>query len=209
MLRGGHWRSHLEHDWRSPVWRPLLERLGSGRLLARYDPRGTGLSERRPEAWDIGPFANDLEAVADAAGLERFPVFAASQSAAIALDYAAPRVERISGLVLLGGFAQGSLMRGERERSEAMFAMIRTGWGVRGALACAPSRRCSWPRGRPRRSRASSRCSAAPRTPRPRPRCAISQIEITADLPHICAPALMLHASRDAIQPVEPGRPLA
>ena len=36
LLRGGHWLSHLEHDWTSPVWRPLIDRLGAQRRLVRW-----------------------------------------------------------------------------------------------------------------------------------------------------------------------------
>jgi len=28
MIRAGHWLTHIEYDLRSPMWRPLIERLG-------------------------------------------------------------------------------------------------------------------------------------------------------------------------------------
>src|SRR5210317_1920640 len=42
LVRIGHWLSHLELDWRSPVWLPLVEALGKNHTLYRYDQRGTG-----------------------------------------------------------------------------------------------------------------------------------------------------------------------
>ena len=34
LLRGGHWLSHLEHDWKSPVYAPLLERLAQKHVVS-------------------------------------------------------------------------------------------------------------------------------------------------------------------------------
>ncbi|NBC96403.1 MAG: hypothetical protein GVY27_08625 [Deinococcus-Thermus bacterium] len=39
LLRAGHFLTHLEHDWQSPIWRPLLDRLGRSFALTRYDQR--------------------------------------------------------------------------------------------------------------------------------------------------------------------------
>lgn len=133
LLRGGHWLGHLEHDWSSPVWRPLLDRLSSGRRLVRYDPRGTGLSDRQMNGASVEELADDMEAVADAAGLETFPIYATSQSVPVALVLAARRPERVSRLILLNGFVQGSTARGELEKTETMVGMIRAGWGVPGS----------------------------------------------------------------------------
>lgn len=133
LLRGGHWLGHLEHDWSSPVWRPLLDRLSSGRRLVRYDPRGTGLSDRQMNGATVEELADDMEAVADAAALETFPIFATSQSVPVALALAARRPERVSRLILLNGLVQGSTARGEIEMTETIVGMIRTGWGIPGS----------------------------------------------------------------------------
>lgn len=130
VLRGGHWLGHLEHDWSSPVWRPLLDHLSTGRRLVRYDPRGTGLSERQLNGATLEELVDDMEAVADAAALDRFPIYATSQSAPVALALAARRPERVSRLILLNGFIQGSTARGETEKTDLMVSMIRAGWGV-------------------------------------------------------------------------------
>jgi DNA-binding winged helix-turn-helix (wHTH) protein len=37
LLRVGHWLSHLELDWQSSVWLPLLEAFGSKHTLYRYE----------------------------------------------------------------------------------------------------------------------------------------------------------------------------
>jgi pimeloyl-ACP methyl ester carboxylesterase len=49
-------------------------------------------------------FVSDLEAVVDAAGLERFALFGISQGCAISIAYAVRHPERVTHLILLGGF---------------------------------------------------------------------------------------------------------
>ncbi|HLB16032.1 MAG TPA: alpha/beta fold hydrolase [Burkholderiales bacterium] len=47
----------------------------------------------------------------DAAGFERFALFGASQSGAIAITYAARHPERVTRLVIYGGFLRGAMRR--------------------------------------------------------------------------------------------------
>ncbi len=56
------------------------------------------------------------------ARLNHFALLGISQGAAIAIDYAARNPERVSHLILWGGFARGRRMRGNEEtgrKSEA------------------------------------------------------------------------------------------
>ena len=46
LVRVNNWFTHLEIDWDSPVWRHWLEAFVERRMLIRYDPRGSGLSDR-------------------------------------------------------------------------------------------------------------------------------------------------------------------
>src|SRR5262249_42757748 len=61
VVKTANWMNHVEFDWQSPVWSPLLTRLGAQFRLIRYDERGTGLSD-----WDVAElsfetFVRDLE----------------------------------------------------------------------------------------------------------------------------------------------------
>jgi hypothetical protein len=47
LLRVANWFTHLDLDRESPVWRHWFEALSDGRTLIRYDPRGSGLSDRK------------------------------------------------------------------------------------------------------------------------------------------------------------------
>src|SRR4029077_5439273 len=117
-------------DWQSPVWRHWLDTLGTGHTLLRYDERGCGISDRELGELSVDTWVADLETVVDAAGLDRFALLGPSQGAAIALVYAARHPERVTRLVLYGGYARGRALRGseERSRGEAMISAIRAGW---------------------------------------------------------------------------------
>jgi len=132
VVKTANWMNHVEFDWRSPVWSPLLTRLAAQFRLIRYDERGTGLSD-----WDVAElsfetFVRDLEAVTDALDLRRFALFGNAQGAAVAIVYAVRHPERVSRLVLSGGYAQGWRARGnpaEIEGRKALLKLVRVGWG--------------------------------------------------------------------------------
>lgn len=133
LVKAANWLSHLEHDWTSPVWRPLLERLGTHHTVIRYDERGCGLSDREVEDLSFEAWVRDLEAVVDAAGLDRFPLLGISQGGPIAIAYAVRHPERVSRLILYGTFVRGGMMRRpsdeQREETEALLRLVRSGWG--------------------------------------------------------------------------------
>lgn len=133
LLRTAHWLSHVEHDARSPVWTHWLDALSRGHTFIRYDQRGCGLSDWSPPSTSFEAWIDDLEAVVEANGLTRFPLFGMSQGGAIAIAYAARHPEKVSHLVLFGAYARGMLRREitppQREEAETLVKLIRLGWG--------------------------------------------------------------------------------
>src|SRR6476661_2559432 len=79
IVKAANWLTHLEHDWRSPVWRHWLDALADGHTLIRYDERGCGLSDRDVRDLTLQNWIGDLESVVDAAGVERFALLGISQ----------------------------------------------------------------------------------------------------------------------------------
>ena len=130
IVRVATWMTNLEFDWESPVWRHWLDALGDGHTLVRYDERGRGLSDRDVDDISFDAWVADLEAVADAAGLDRFALLGVSAGAAVGVAYAARHPERVTHLVLYGGYARGRALRGASERrlQEALVAAIAAGW---------------------------------------------------------------------------------
>src|SRR4249920_253088 len=133
LVKVGTWMTHVELDWESSVWRPLLRELSRDHTFLRYDARGCGLSDREVPELSLEAWVRDLETVADAAGIARFPLLGLSQGSAIAIAYAARHPERVSHLVLHGAFALGRLRRDpsqqEREEAETMAKLAELGWG--------------------------------------------------------------------------------
>jgi pimeloyl-ACP methyl ester carboxylesterase len=132
LVKAANWLSHLELDWEAPIWSPLFRELARTFHFIRYDERGCGLSD-----WDVAEisfesFVSDLELVVDAAGLDRFPLLGISQGAAVSIEYAVRHPDRVSHLILFGGYAAGwrhvATPDEVRER-EAVMVLTETGWG--------------------------------------------------------------------------------
>lgn len=135
LLRAAHWMTHVDYDLRSPLWRPLIERLGRQFELVRYDERGCGLSSGDEVPMGLETAVEELEAVADAHGAPRIALFGASGGAATAVAYAARHPERVSHLVLLAGSTHGVMHRNPAPDvlafHEAQIRLIELGWGRR------------------------------------------------------------------------------
>jgi pimeloyl-ACP methyl ester carboxylesterase/DNA-binding CsgD family transcriptional regulator len=107
-----------------------LEALGETNRVIRYDERGSGLSDWEVDDFSLEAWVADLEAVVDCAGVGRFALLGLSQGAQIAIAYAVRYPERVSQLVVCGGYLGGGVLTAaERERGAALDSLIRIGWG--------------------------------------------------------------------------------
>jgi DNA-binding winged helix-turn-helix (wHTH) protein len=214
LVRVGHWLSHLELDWQSSVWRPLLEALGSKHTLYRYDQRGTGLSSRDLDGADLDAFVADMKAVADASKLDKFPIFAASQAVPVAIRFAEQYPERVSGLVLYGGFAHGRALRAKSPNDvdeDIVLGLIKAGWGKADSPFVKAFSSLFMPDATVEQMDSLVRMQTETVTPpnAARLRQIIDRFSVIDILPSISAPTLVIHANSDAMQPSEQGRILA
>lgn len=133
LLRTAHWMTHIEYDLRSPLWRPLIERLGRSFELLRYDERGCGLSTADDVPLGLDASIEVVDAVVQAHGAHRLALLGISGGAAAAVAYAARWPDRVSHLVLLAGCTHGLLHRNPSAESlayhEAQLRLIELGWG--------------------------------------------------------------------------------
>jgi len=133
LVKAPHWLTHLEYEWTSPIWRPWIDAFSADYSLVRMDQRAGGLSDRNPPDISLDAWVRDLEAVVDAAALDRFALFGHSQGAAIAIAFAHRHPERVSHLVLFGAYARGWQHRGlspaQIEELEAQLKLVEAGWG--------------------------------------------------------------------------------
>jgi pimeloyl-ACP methyl ester carboxylesterase/DNA-binding CsgD family transcriptional regulator len=133
MIEVATWLNHVEYDWKSPIWKTRLAELTKSYSLARYDGRGCGLSDQNPTTLTFDDLVSDLEAVVDAAGLERFILLGCCQGGPVAIAYAARHPERVSHLILYGAYARGKLNRNpsqqDLDEAETMLKLVELGWG--------------------------------------------------------------------------------
>jgi pimeloyl-ACP methyl ester carboxylesterase len=215
LVRTGNWFTHLEKDLESPIWRHVVEGLSQSRTLVRYDIRGTGLSDRKVDRITLDDFVEDLGTVVDAAGLDRFPLLGISQGCAMSVAYAARNPDRVTHLVLFGGYARGIGHRdgpGQgRAGVEAVCTIIRQGWGTDD-----PSWRQLFtsqllPEGTPEQIawfNELERVSASPEVAERIVR-ALADFDVRELARQVRVPALVLHCRGDVRVPIEAGMELA
>ncbi|WP_305984163.1 alpha/beta fold hydrolase [Roseibium sp. MMSF_3544] len=214
IVRAGHFMTHLEKDWESPVWAPYLQELSARHSLVRYDQRGSGLSDADLRGTDIEDYVADLKAVVDAAGLETFPLIASSQGVPISIIFAATYPERVSRLVFYGGFAQGRARRDHQYASEeasALMALIRSGWGKPDSpfMVAFTSVFCPGASKAEMDNMVEIQLASSSAENAVAIREAFDQFDVVNRLADVKVPTLVIHASGDAVHPVSQGRLLA
>jgi DNA-binding winged helix-turn-helix (wHTH) protein/alpha-beta hydrolase superfamily lysophospholipase len=214
LLKTSNWINHIEYDWISPIFSPLFARLGSRFHLTRYDGRGNGLADRNVEDISFAAFVRDLETVAAAITVPRFALLGLSQGCATAIAYAVSHPERVSHLVLYGGYSEGRNRRGEAaddEKAQAFLAIMRQGWGEDGTAFMRAFSSIYLPSGTPEQIKwfADMQRAACSGEMAARLRQACDDIDVTALLPRITVPTLVIHARHDNVVPFAQGRLLA
>ena len=214
LLKTANWLNHLEYDWESPVFSPLLRTIAADHRLIRYDARGNGLSDWNVPDLSFEAFVRDLETVVEAVGLKRFALLGISQGCAISIAYAVRHPERVSHLVLYGGFARGRRLRGlpeEAANSAAMVQLMRQGWGQENPAFRQMFTSLFIPGGTPEQMQWWNDLQRITTSPENaiRFREIVDGIEVSDLLPLVKAPTLVLHCRGDAVQPFDEGRRLA
>jgi pimeloyl-ACP methyl ester carboxylesterase/DNA-binding CsgD family transcriptional regulator len=215
LVKAANYLTHLQHDWNGPVWHHWLRGLARHHTLVRYDERGCGLSDRDVAEFSIDAWVRDLEAVVDALDLERFPLLGISQGAAVSVAYAVRHPDRVSHLVLYGGYARGRFHRGlsgeERLQAETMLNVIRVGWGRQNPAFRQLFTTMLIPDGTEEQMRSLNELARMSATPDNAAAMeeAFYDIDVTDLAARVTAPTLVLHARHDDAIPFEEGRLLA
>lgn len=170
--------------------------------------------------WNVGDLSferwvADLEAVVAAADLrEPFALLGISQGAATCVAYAVRHPERVSRLVLYGGYARGVFRRGDPERERvyrAIIDLVRLGWGKENPafrqvftsrfIPGASDEQVGWFNDLCRKTTSPD---AAARLLETR-----GAIDVTGLLGEVRAPTLVLQSREDDVTPISEGRILA
>lgn len=215
LVKAANWLSHLTYDLESPIWRHWFEFLGQHYRLIRYDERGSGMSDW--EAADLSParWGEDLEAVIEASDPgEQFVLLGMSQGAAPAITYAVRHPERISRLILYGGFSRGWAQTPESEgyrRYRAIVDLVQLGWGKDNPVFRQLFAAQFVPGASPEQFAWFNELCRRTTTPEVATRLlrARGELNVRDLVPQVRVPTLVLHARGDEIVPFEAGRHLA
>jgi pimeloyl-ACP methyl ester carboxylesterase/DNA-binding CsgD family transcriptional regulator len=215
LIKVATWLSHLEHDIDSPVWGHLVRELSRRGTYVRYDERGCGLSDWTVDDLSFASWVADLESVADAAGFDRFALLGISQGASIAIDYAVRHPERVTHLVIHGGYARGRLVRSntpeQREEAEMMTRLAALGWGKADPsfrqffttqfIPDGTAEQHQWFNEHERISTSPANAARFMRE--------FARIDVVERLPQVSCPTLVLHSRHEVRVPFDEGRLIA
>jgi pimeloyl-ACP methyl ester carboxylesterase len=191
-----------------------LHALAARYRLIRYDERGNGLSDRDVADISFQAFVRDLESVVEASRLERFPLLGISQGCAVSIAYAVCHPERVTHLVLFGGYARGRKKRGsqkEIEQADALQTLMRLGWGQENPafrqiftslfIPGGSAEQMQWLNDLQRNTTSPENAAQI--------RGTMNNIDVSDLLPRVRVPTLVLHCRHDAAVPFEEGRLMA
>ncbi len=214
IVKAANWLNHLEFDWASPLWSASYAQFARTRTFIRYDERGCGLSDWDSHTLDFEAFVEDLEAVADKLGLEKFPLIGISQGCAVSIEYAARHPERVSGLILISGYAAGWRHVGtpeEKARREAVQRVTELGWGTENPAYRHIYSKTLMPDAAPEQLDWFDEFQRRTASPQNAARLldAFGHIDVRHRLADIDVPTLVLHSRYDQRIPIDQGRDLA
>ena len=198
--------SHLDVVWEDAGATRLLERLGSFARVIRFDRRGTGLSDPASTPPTVEEYSEDLLAVLRAAESERPALYGEGEAGRMFIHFAATHPEATSALVLFGTSANGASVV-TPERREMILDVLEEHWGEGALLPLwAPTAAedeafkrwwARFERAVATNAGARSLLEVAART------------DVTAMLPGIQVPTLVLHRTDDVLIDVSFGREIA
>lgn len=215
VLYAWHHFSHLQLDWTSRLLRPALQRLAEHHRLVRFDIRGSGLSDPVPQGATLDACVAEMKAVADAAGLERFPIVATLQACAVAVRFAAQNPERVSRLVFHNAYARGRALREgapEDADSDPFISLLRSsGWGDPENGFMRAFATMVLPMATPQETTELIRLISESVSAEDalRQRVLIDRFDVRSDLAQVRAPTRVIHARLCSIHPVGEGRRVA
>ncbi len=215
VVKAANWLTHLEYEWESPVWKHWIRFFSSRYRFVRYDERGCGMSGPQTGTLSLEQWSADLGTIIDAARPSGpVTLLGISQGAATCIDYAIRHPERVSRLILYGGYARGALRRGNPAAESAYQAMIdlaRVAWGSDNAtfrqiytsrfIPGGTAEQLEWWNELCRKSTHGETIAKLFE--------ARSIVDISTRLVQLRKPALVVHSRNDEVVPVDEGRMLA
>jgi pimeloyl-ACP methyl ester carboxylesterase len=194
--------SHIEFRHELPGYTAFLRHLSTFARVVSFDKRGQGLSDRVSDAPSLEQRMDDVRAIMDTIGSQRATLFGHSEGCAMSALFAATYPERVSRLILFGGYVtrRDVILEDLLEQRVKLWgtgAMIKR---VAPSLAANPDAVAQFAK--------FERLSASPGAVKSFT-ILNSQIDVSSILPAIRVPTLVLHRQGDVQVPIEFGRELA
>jgi class 3 adenylate cyclase/pimeloyl-ACP methyl ester carboxylesterase len=192
-------------DWKVSNLRAAAELSARTFTYVRYDARGSGLSDRNVEDFSLEAMVRDLEAVASTLTVDHFRLFAPGHHGMAGAAFAAHHTERLSHLVLWAGDVHGNAFVTGALRP--LRDLVESDW--RAASESIVRAVDQWDNPDLASEHAEMmRASVEPRTYLLYMR-AVDEWDLTALLPSITCPTLVVHPAANPYRPVEGARQLA
>lgn len=215
LIRASNWLTHLEYDWKSPVWRHWTRFFADRFRYVRYDERGCGMTDWKVGTLSFERWVADLADVVDAARVtEPMILLGVSQGAAVAVAYAVRHPERVAQLILYGGYAVGAKGRDDADHVaayQAMQELARVGWDKQNPTFRQVFTSRFIPEGTEAQIGWFNDLCVRTTTPEIAHRLldARADVDVRHLLAQVRTPTLVLHADKDEVIPVSEGRRLA
>jgi DNA-binding NarL/FixJ family response regulator len=183
-----------------PLLRDIYARMAARLRLVMYDGRGSGHSQREVTDLSLEADLRDLDAVVADARLSRFALLGYYHSVPTALAYAARHPDRVTHLVLFGGTARGfDPMSGSE--TQALLTLIDRDWDL--FTETAAHLWMGWEAGEHGRRMAEMFRAASTPANMKATLEASARTDVSAELPKVTAPTLVLQSRSDRQLPGE------
>jgi len=185
--------------WDHSLWNPTIERLAAHYRVIAADTRGHGGTDKPDGPYDMEMFARDYAALADALGLTRVCIIGLSQGGMVAQKLALLRPALVSALVLVStAYKSDPSLRDNMESRIA--AMDKAGPAAAAGIAAESIFSPAW---RSANTAALQRFiawrSAMPMAPLNAATRALYDFDLSADLPRIAVPTLVVAGREDVL----------
>jgi len=202
--------SNIEMFHEMPGYTATLRRLARFSRVVTFDKRGQGLSDRMTGAPSLEQRMDDVRAVMDEIGSRRAVLLSFSEGGCMSALFTATYPERVSHLILVGGFSRAADLRPKGmtpEQLEERLADRVKNWGNGDILKRVLPSQAQDPNALAMIARMERLCSTPGGI---KTILALNaQIDVTSVLPTIQVPTLVLHRRPDIVVPVELGRQMA
>jgi class 3 adenylate cyclase/pimeloyl-ACP methyl ester carboxylesterase len=198
--------SHIEFMHEIPGYTGFLRRLSTFARVITFDKRGQGLSDRLSDAASFETRMDDVRAVMDDIGSKQAVLLGFSEGSPMSALFAATYPQRVSHLVLFGGFACFNDLFGTASPEETITKRMKF-WGTGAFLKSAMPSQAESQSGIDQLAKL-ERLSGSPGTQKAYS-LLNTQIDVRPALPAVRVPTLVLHRRTDAMIPVALGRDLA